>query len=429
MLLEHGEGKVLCDKLGTSTKVLQDLASVGSQPFLNVLSALKFYSSESGYENLMKCAESQGTFRKLVDSGKTDEISLCLAIVKDKERMTLLEQLLNDESCFPSKRDAGGVGLANILLNIPLLMNSNKHESNTKTQIAVENFFRSAASALRTSCEHNNNNNNNNAKFYSLACRAFALNRYYDEAFFAAVGKSLMRGAEIDDQGIANVLHSFATVGYFNLELFEFLVAKFASGNGGRQETCNVLWSCAIAGILEGENNFLEVLLTRLNSFDEELFTKEELIQLFQVFSSERWNASATMVDKMKSAAKFLDVDVSRSQMKVSKVLTKMGVEHKMEQSPWGEDAEGDRFHLVDFVITGNNQSKQKIAMEYNGMSHYVRWLSEHRGGRDVTLVENGPTQFKTRLLRNLGFETIAINFEEWGKAKDKEEFLRGKLS
>ena len=63
---------------------------------------------------------------------------------------------------------------------------------------------------------------------------------------------------------------------------------------------------------------------------------------------------------------------------------------------------------------------KRKIAIEFNGPSHYVKCK-----GRDV---ENGQTRFKRRLLERLGFYVVSIHWDEWRREREggtMQEYLR----
>ena len=70
-------------------------------------------------------------------------------------------------------------------------------------------------------------------------------------------------------------------------------------------------------------------------------------------------------------------------------------------------------------------QPDERRAVEVNGPSHYLK----DADGRCVT--ENGPTRFKARLLRRLGWDVTHVPFFEWDALHDtaaQDAYLRSKL-
>jgi len=64
----------------------------------------------------------------------------------------------------------------------------------------------------------------------------------------------------------------------------------------------------------------------------------------------------------------------------------------------------------IDIMISTKNETEnKKVAIEFNGPSHYLRC-----NGGDV---ENGRTKFKRRLLEGLGFTVVSIHWDEWRRA------------
>jgi hypothetical protein len=70
---------------------------------------------------------------------------------------------------------------------------------------------------------------------------------------------------------------------------------------------------------------------------------------------------------------------------------------------------------------------EQKIAVEYDGPSHYLKEL----GTGKVTSTENGPTKAKRRFLQKLGWTGVNINYQDWMTATNggnEKLWLREKL-
>mmetsp|Transcript_18907 Transcript_18907/g.61016 ORF Transcript_18907/g.61016 Transcript_18907/m.61016 type:complete len:99 (-) Transcript_18907:241-537(-) len=68
---------------------------------------------------------------------------------------------------------------------------------------------------------------------------------------------------------------------------------------------------------------------------------------------------------------------------------------------------------------------KSKRAIEVDGPSHYLQEVSSG------DYVVNGPTQFKARLLRGLGWTVAHVAFHEWGDRSEHErrELLQAKVA
>ena len=98
-----------------------------------------------------------------------------------------------------------------------------------------------------------------------------------------------------------------------------------------------------------------------------------------------------------------------RNSKQFSSTLTELEIDHESEVTPF----ESSPILKIEIVIS-------KIAIEFNGPSHYVRCV-----GLDV---ESGTTKFKRRLLGKLGFTVVSVRKDEWRKAREantQQEFLR----
>ena len=68
---------------------------------------------------------------------------------------------------------------------------------------------------------------------------------------------------------------------------------------------------------------------------------------------------------------------------------------------------------------------KAKVAWEFDGPTHYVH------GSNGVAPRLNGPSLFKQRILKKMGWKVHHIPYYEWGKLasrSDKEMYLKNRL-
>eukprot|EP00632_Arachnochrysis_sp_CCMP2950_P004603 CAMPEP_0185704454 /NCGR_PEP_ID=MMETSP1164-20130828/17180_1 /TAXON_ID=1104430 /ORGANISM="Chrysoreinhardia sp, Strain CCMP2950" /LENGTH=189 /DNA_ID=CAMNT_0028371811 /DNA_START=8 /DNA_END=577 /DNA_ORIENTATION=+ len=115
---------------------------------------------------------------------------------------------------------------------------------------------------------------------------------------------------------------------------------------------------------------------------------------------------------KFQSAYQSEEFKPSRFQRDVAAALDRLGWTHVYEHVT----AEGLSLDMA--------HAATKRAVEADGPSHFVKTPVSR------TFVENGATQFKTRLLRGLGWEIIRVPFFEWerlGTPGEKEADLRAR--
>tara|TARA_B110000305_G_C19248351_1_gene543447 strand:+ start:205 stop:714 length:510 start_codon:yes stop_codon:yes gene_type:complete len=160
-------------------------------------------------------------------------------------------------------------------------------------------------------------------------------------------------------------------------------------------------------------------------------YSKEQLQQLALFYAAAQLDGASLDLDLATPPQSLLDqieeqtgeIDVrSRAQLAISKCLNEIGVDHKLEVSPFDDGKVNFKTNTmlnVDILI--ENVDYQKVALEFNGPSHYV--VSE--SGQDE---ESGQTKFKRRLLEGLGFTVVAVHWEDWRKATDAKtevDFLK----
>ena len=94
-------------------------------------------------------------------------------------------------------------------------------------------------------------------------------------------------------------------------------------------------------------------------------------------------------------------------------MLTQMGWNHEFEH----ETAEGISLDLAN--------PETKSGIEVDGPSHYLKDVAT---GEDVV---NGSTQFKSRLLRALGWQITRIPFFDWENKSgpERRQLLNGHLA
>ena len=130
-----------------------------------------------------------------------------------------------------------------------------------------------------------------------------------------------------------------------------------------------------------------------------------------------------TPMELLKGDKTFLHFAVqdSASQNEVSEMLDELGFKHENEV-PLINGIK--TFLALDMACT-----KRKIAIEFDGLTHYLREVGTGKGLN----IENGPTKAKRRLLERLGWKVVKISFHEWisvtriGKAETRH-FLQKKL-
>ena len=117
--------------------------------------------------------------------------------------------------------------------------------------------------------------------------------------------------------------------------------------------------------------------------------------------------------EKFRDAYQRCEAAPSQLQRDVAAALDRVGWAHVFEHVT----AEGISLDMA--------QPDEKRGVEVDGPSHYLK-------GREPVQV-NGSTRFKSRLLRQLGWDVVHVPFFEWdalgGVAESQDAYLRAKLS
>ena len=259
----------------------------------------------------------------------------------------------------------------------------------------------------------------------SNICWAFAkLDFKADALFHSVAGQHVKIVRDGNVQAMSNICWAFATVGHEAEDLFKAVAAQHGRfvRDGTAQAVANTLWSFAIAGYLDEGRDLVEKLWNR--ACDGRLqFNDENLRQLALFYASaqiEEPNLNLepppeSLLGQIEAAAAKQGVTDSREQNLVSSTLKELNIDHKMEVSPFeSSNVTFNTFTMLNIDIVFSTKNKKKIAMEFNGPSHYVQ-----SKGIDF---ESGTTKFKRRLLGRLGYTVMSIYWDDWRRVSETGE-------
>jgi very-short-patch-repair endonuclease len=234
-------------------------------------------------------------------------------------------------------------------------------------------------------------------------------------------------------QDMANIAWAFATIGFEATKFFDALNRNPAvlDEKLNPQGVANLCFAIVIAGRV----NESAVLLLKLWDTAIQLFVADEVfldvefrqLALTQAFAS-AWGVElsacpAAMNRRMEETMRSASADdntVSRSSKEVSKVLRDIGFDHECEVAPERNVLGG--MMAIDFAC-----AKRDVAIEYDGELHFLRAL----GSGELTSKRNGSTKAKRRLLEQLGWTVINLDFRGHMEARRKSKekaWLRAEL-
>jgi len=101
-------------------------------------------------------------------------------------------------------------------------------------------------------------------------------------------------------------------------------------------------------------------------------------------------------------------------------LLKEIGFEHECEVSPDSNILGG--MLAIDFAC-----SEQKVAVEYDGATHFLKDVVSGK----LTAKRNGSTKAKCRLLKQLGWTVINLDYREYMEAchkSNQKQWLRKQL-
>ena len=102
---------------------------------------------------------------------------------------------------------------------------------------------------------------------------------------------------------------------------------------------------------------------------------------------------------------------MSQSQRDVAASLSRHGFSVEMEARVL------DGLHAVDALV--HLPGGSLVAVEFDGPTHFLRRIHPATVGHSLT--PNGVTLFRDRLLREAGFDVIAVPFFEWDVLVDDD--------
>jgi len=233
-------------------------------------------------------------------------------------------------------------------------------------------------------------------------------------------------------QEVANTAWAFATLGFAAPKLLTSIDQHLDMilKEGNVQTVTNICYAIAVLGLSKQSENSLAKLWDRAIEFfiAEKDFRDENLNQLSQTQMFAKANGinltppPETMTKSMEQVLKSeVNNTASRSSNKVSQLLRDIGFHHELEVSPDDSTISGGML-AIDMAW-----QKRKIAIEYDGDSHYLKAL----GTGELTSTENGATKAKRRYLQQLGWTVINLDYREYIRAQresNEKQWLRKKL-
>jgi hypothetical protein len=192
--------------------------------------------------------------------------------------------------------------------------------------------------------------------------------------------------------------------------------------NENAQNWCNTCYAIAVMDVGKIHSKLLVDMWSRALEVNVSSPSTEYLWQLAQVEAFTKTDGieldepSFKLRERMGSIKTKDHNTASRSQKQISVMLTKLGFSHENEVPPL------ENWYMGDMLAIDMACPKQKIAIEFDGPSHYLKAV----GTGDVTRVENGATKAKRRFLERVGWKVINLNYQDWFEASRTES--KGRL-
>ncbi|KAI2495864.1 RAP domain [Fragilaria crotonensis] len=225
-------------------------------------------------------------------------------------------------------------------------------------------------------------------------------------------------------QEIANCAYALAVLGSHSRGFFSALercLNEFLA-DANSQDLCNVCYAIVVlhlSGV--SQKDMLANLWKDLIARDIDDLPIEELKQVVYVqacasaFDMALASPSSVLQTQLDRVP--FTTESSRFETTVSTTLWDIGFSHQCEISPF-ESIPG--MLSIDLACV-----ERRIAIECDGPSHYLSVAGDNEGNR----LENGPTKAKRRLLQQLGWNVINLNWAEARQHQVSQEWLRSKLS
>ena len=218
-----------------------------------------------------------------------------------------------------------------------------------------------------------------------------------------------------DSQSVSNTLWAMSTLGFDAPSLVEVIRDRLPENHVrlcSNQDLLNICYALAISDSFAGHTDTFTMLWKQANERDwNELsyMDRNQLVQSYLIASCVyRLKLSPP---KWASTPLTATVHKSKAQAELSKILEEIDFHHDTETSPFGSNNEFN-FWSIDCACRD-----RKIAIEFDGPSHFLRLPGSHEPGD----IESGPTKAKRRFLQSLGWKVINISYVEWRQAGTRE--------
>ena len=236
-------------------------------------------------------------------------------------------------------------------------------------------------------------------------------------------------------QTVANIAWSFATLGFEATTFFNELDNNEMTTLCKEQNAQSLSILCfaitLVGRVKESEHLLLKLWDKAIQLFQTNVkFSDEALYQLAQTQTfATAWRVTlttcpASMKKRITEALTARGEEgnrISRSSKEVSVILKNIGFEHECEVAPDSSLLGG--MMAIDFAC-----KKLKVAIEYDGESHFLKALSSG----ELTSKWDGRTKAKHRLLKQLGWTAINLDFRDRVEARRKsneKQWLRTELN
>ncbi|KAI2502636.1 RAP domain [Fragilaria crotonensis] len=223
-------------------------------------------------------------------------------------------------------------------------------------------------------------------------------------------------------QDIAMCASSLSFLGFHSPALFSALEGNLTRFllDSNAHDLCNMCYAMAVHGPVESQRD--DVLAVIWNWLLDTQITDMPMDGLKQVLYIEAFAAAfgVQLVSPSLGLRNVLDQvrfthESSTYKDEVSDALNAIGFSHIRDLSPF-EPTPG--LLSIDLACVD-----RMIAIECNGPNDYLSVI-----GDPLRRVENGPTKAKRRLLRQLGWQVINLNWEESVENHLSHDWLKGKL-
>jgi len=235
-------------------------------------------------------------------------------------------------------------------------------------------------------------------------------------------------------QNVANTAWAFATLGFDAPNFYaalDSISVEILAKDLIPQSVTILCYAVSIAGrSAQSEELFSSLWAKAIELFESKAkFSDDELRQLAQtqIFAKVAGVELAQCPDSMSKEIKRLMVEkraednvTSRSAEEVSKILKEIGFEHELEVSPDISISGG--MLAIDYAC-----KERKVAIEYDGEYHFLKAVESG----ELTTMRNGRTKAKRRLLEQLGWTVISLDYRGYINAchkSNEKQWLRNAL-